>query len=183
VQFQNAIQLLAKQTPGQHAFRFKKLMVLEANSKPLNQITQKAANTRHHAGWTAWDFLNFFYSTAYFSPVRLLISLFCTVHLPGYSKTPSLVLAIRPVVIRRSTTQTSRRPSPCPLNTILAKDLIQQAFPDEASFWTGKACCANLFDHCVWVTRKFEHSRKLADVRIHYVAVCIANVTAKSALL
>jgi acetyltransferase len=168
VQFQRN-QLLAKQTPDSHAFRFK-IDVSEA-TQTLNQFLKSGQHTPHA------DELR---ETFELFHIRLISrrqashQLSAPVHLRVFQDAvfgPAIGLSLEGAQQHKQAEAVALPP----LNTILAKDLIQRAFPDEASFEL-ESLLRNL-STMVCELPEIEHL-ELADVRIHDSGSVYANVTA-----
>jgi len=168
VQFQRN-QLLAKQSPDSHAFRFK-IDVSEA-TKTLNQLFKQGEKTPHADALR--DIFELFH-------IRLITrrqasnQLSAPIHLRVFQDTvfgPAIGLSLEGAQQHKQAEAVALPP----LNTILAKDLIQRAFPGEESFEL-ESLLRNL-STMVCELPEIE-SLELADVRLHDSGSVYADVTA-----
>ncbi|WP_417526477.1 GNAT family N-acetyltransferase [Marinomonas shanghaiensis] len=168
VQFQRN-QLLAKQSPDSHAFRFK-IDVSEA-TKTLNQLFKKGEKTPHADALR--DIFELFH-------IRLITrrqasnQLSAPIHLRVFQDNvfgPAIGLSLEGAQQHKQAEAVALPP----LNTILAKDLIQRAFPGEESFEL-ESLLRNL-STMVCELPEIE-SLELADVRLHDSGSVYADVTA-----
>ncbi|NLQ17744.1 GNAT family N-acetyltransferase [Marinomonas sp. M1K-6] len=176
VQFQRN-QLLAKQSPDSHAFRFK-IDVSEA-TKTLNQLFEQERKQELKQGDkipqtdTLRDVFELFH-------IRLITrrqpahQLSAPIHLRVFQDAifgPAIGLSLEGAQQHKQAEAVALPP----LNTILAKDLIQRAFPGEASFEL-ESLLRNL-STMVCELPEIE-SLELADVRLHDSGSVYADVTA-----
>jgi acetyltransferase len=168
VQFQRN-QLLAKQSPDSHAFRFK-IDVSEA-TKTLNQLFKQGEKTPHADALR--DIFELFH-------IRLITrrqasnQLSAPIHLRVFQDSvfgPAIGLSLEGAQQHKQAEAVALPP----LNTILAKDLIQRAFPGEESFEL-ESLLRNL-STMVCELPEIE-SLELADVRLHDSGSVYADVTA-----
>lgn len=168
VQFQRN-QLLAKQSPDSHAFRFK-VDVSEATNK-LN-LLYKQGDKAPHAD-SLRDIFELFH-------IRLITrrqssnQLSAPVHLRVFQDAvfgPAIGLSLEGAQQHKQAEAVALPP----LNTILAKDLIQRAFPGEESFEL-ESLLRNL-STMVCELPEIE-SLEMADVRLHDSGSVYADVTA-----
>ena len=168
VQFQRN-QLLAKQSPDSHAFRFK-IDVSEA-TKTLNQLFKQGEKTPHADALR--DIFDLFH-------IRLITrrqasnQLSAPIHLRVFQDSvfgPAIGLSLEGAQQHKQAEAVALPP----LNTILAKDLIQRAFPGEESFEL-ESLLRNL-STMVCELPEIE-SLELADVRLHDSGSVYADVTA-----
>lgn len=168
VQFQRN-QLLAKQSPDSHAFRFK-IDVSEA-TKTLNQLFKQGEKTAHADALR--DIFDLFH-------IRLITrrqasnQLSAPIHLRVFQDSvfgPAIGLSLEGAQQHKQAEAVALPP----LNTILAKDLIQRAFPGEESFEL-ESLLRNL-STMVCELPEIE-SLELADVRLHDSGSVYADVTA-----
>jgi len=169
VQFQRN-QLLAKQSPDSHAFRFK-IDVSEATNT-LNQLFKQGEKTPHADALR--DIFELFH-------IRLITRrqasnlLSAPIHLRVFQDKvfgPAIGLSLEGAQQHKHAEAVALPP----LNTILAKDLIQRAFPGEASFEL-ESLLRNL-STMVCELPEIE-TLELADVRLHDSGSVYADVTAQ----
>ncbi|MGO3740599.1 MAG: GNAT family N-acetyltransferase [Marinomonas foliarum] len=168
VQFQRN-QLLAKQSPDSHAFRFK-IDVSEATNK-LNLLYKQDDKTPHADSLR--DIFELFH-------IRLITrrqssnQLSAPVHLRVFQDSvfgPAIGLSLEGAQQHKQAEAVALPP----LNTILAKDLIQRAFPGEESFEL-ESLLRNL-STMVCELPEIENL-ELSDVRLHDSGSVYADVTA-----
>lgn len=168
VQFQRN-QLLAKQSPDSHAFRFK-IDVSEATTT-LNQLIKKK-QLRVHADELR-DIFELFHIRL-ISRRQATHQLAAPIHLRVFQDRifgPAIGLSLEGAQQHKQAEAVALPP----LNTILAKDLIQRAFPSEESFEL-ESLLRNL-STMVCELPEIE-SLELADVRFHESGSIYADVTA-----
>jgi acetyltransferase len=168
VQFQRN-QLLAKQSPDSHAFRFK-IDVSEATNT-LNTLLKAGQNTA-----TSEELRSIFelFHIPLTSRRQASHQLSAPIHLRVFQDPifgPAIGLALEGAHQHKQVEAVALPP----LNTVLAKDLIQRAFPGEASFEL-ESLLRNL-STMVCELPEIEHL-ELADVRIHESGSLYADVSA-----
>lgn len=169
VQFQRN-QLLAKQTPDSHAFRFN-IDVAAARAKLATLM--KAGNKTP----TAEDLKDVFelFNFRLTSRRQANFLLQAPIHLRAFRDPvfgPTIGLSLEGANQWQHHTEAVALP---PLNTILAKDLIQRAFPSVESF--ALEDLLRSFSTMICELPEFDYL-ELADVRIHESGSLFADVTA-----
>ena len=168
VQFQRN-QLLAKQSPDSHAFRFK-IDVSEATNS-LNELLKAGQSTA-----TADDLRSIFelFHIPLISRRQASHQLLAPIHLRVFQDPifgPAIGLSLEGAHQHKQVEAVALPP----LNTVLAKDLIQRAFPGEESFEL-ESLLRNL-STMVCELPEIE-SLELADLRVHETGSVYADVTA-----
>ncbi|MFT2097959.1 GNAT family N-acetyltransferase [Marinomonas sp. 2405UD66-6] len=168
VQFQRN-QLLAKQSPDSHAFRFK-IDVSEATNN-LNELLKAGQSTA-----TADDLRSIFelFHIPLISRRQASHQLLAPIHLRVFQDPifgPAIGLSLEGAHQHKQVEAVALPP----LNTVLAKDLIQRAFPGEESFEL-ESLLRNL-STMVCELPEIE-SLELADLRVHETGSVYADVSA-----
>lgn len=170
VQFQRN-QLLAKQTPDSHAFRFNiDVAAARAQLKEMIKAGNKSPSAEDLKG--VFELFNFRLTSR--RQANYLLQ--APIHLRAFRDPvfgPTIGLSLEGANQWHHQTEAVALP---PLNTILAKDLIHRAFPNVESFELEDLLRS--FSTMVCELPEFEYL-ELADVRIHESGSIFADVKAK----